>query len=286
MAHTKNLRDIRATHVTTAGGKGASLGELLAAGISVPPGFVVTTDAFAHFTATLPTVTAEAILAAPLPRVLQKEILAEYAALGSEFVAVRSSATAEDGAAHAWAGQLESFVPTSEADLITNIKKCWASLFSPRARAYREQAGLTRADISVAVVVQALIDSEQAGIGFSAHPVTGDTNHIVVEAVHGLGEAAVGGHVTPHTFVLGKQNGDIIELYEGTQDRMLVRGKNNQAAWVPLPQDAKKLTATQLKELAATITRIERHFGQPMDVEWTWANRTFFIVQSRPITKL
>jgi phosphoenolpyruvate synthase/pyruvate phosphate dikinase len=286
MAHTKNLRDIRASHVNIAGGKGASLGELLAAGISVPPGFVVTTHAFKQFIAALPTVTPEAILAAPLPAALQKEILAEFTALGSNFVAVRSSATAEDGASHAWAGQLESFVPTGKGDLIANIKKCWASLFSPRATAYREQAGLTKADISVAVVVQALIDSEHAGIGFSAHPVSGDTSQIVVEAVHGLGEAAVGGHVTPHTYVLSKHSGDILEIYEGTQDRMLVRGKNHQAEWTPVPQGTAQLTPQDLKALAQTITRIEQHFGAPTDVEWAQAHNTFYIVQSRAITTL
>lgn len=286
MAHTKNLRDIRANHVKTAGGKGSSLGELIAAGISVPPGFVITTEVFNQFTTSTPALTAKAILDTPLPASLQKEIMAEYDALGSEFVAVRSSATAEDGAAHAWAGQLESFVPTSKDELLLAIKKCWASLFSLRAIAYREQAGLAQADISVAVIVQALINSEHAGIGFSAHPVTGNKSHVVIEAVHGLGEAAVGGHVTPHTYVLSKQNGDILEVYEGTQDRMLIRGKNREAQWQPLPPGTKKLTPIELKELTATIACIERHFGSPMDVEWARAHNTFYIVQSRPITTL
>lgn len=286
MAHTQNLHKTRATHTAIAGGKGAALGELLAAGIPVPPGFVVTTQAFKTFVNTLPAPTAEAILAAPLPADVQAEILSEYKKLGAEFVAVRSSATAEDGVAHAWAGQLESYVPTSEHELLTNIKKCWASLYSPRALAYREQAGLANAHVHVAVVVQALVDSEHSGIAFSAHPVTGNRDHIVIEAVHGLGEAAVGGHVTPHTYVLGKQTGDIIELYEGTQDRMLTRGKNNQAEWRPLPPDAKKLSPAQLQELAAHIRAIEHHFGRPIDVEWAHAHGTFYIVQSRPITTL
>jgi phosphoenolpyruvate synthase/pyruvate phosphate dikinase len=284
MAHIKNLRDIRASHVQSAGGKGASLGELLAAGISVPPGFVITTEAFEHVTATLPVVTAETILATPIPPSLQKEIVAEYTALDCEFVAVRSSATAEDGASHAWAGQLESFVPTSKSEVIDNIKKCWASLFSQRATAYREQAGLAHANVSVAVVVQALVDSEHAGIGFSSHPVSGNTDQVVIESVHGLGEAAVGGHVTPHTYVVSKFGGDIIEIYEGTQDRMLVRGGDHKAQWRPIPADATQLTQKDLAELTATIARIERHFGKPMDVEWARAHNTFYIVQSRPIT--
>ena len=286
MAHTQNLHHTRASHTATAGGKGAALGELLAAGIPVPPGFVVTTQAFAKCIRALPEPTAESIMAAPLPADLQAEILAEYKKLGATFVAVRSSATAEDGAAHAWAGQLESYVPTSESELLINIKKCWASLYSPRAIAYRKQAGLAKAEVHVAVVVQALIDSEHAGIAFSAHPVTGSREHIVVESVHGFGEAAVSGHVTPHTYVLGKQNGDIIELYEGSQQKMLVRGKNNQAEWQPLPPDATQLSPAQLQELARHIRAIEQHFGTAMDVEWAHAHGTFYIVQSRPITTL
>lgn len=284
MAHTKNLRDIRATHVKSAGGKGASLGELLAVGISVPPGFVITTEAFEHFTATLPSVDAETIIATPLPASLRKKILAEFTALDSDFVAVRSSATAEDGTTHAWAGQLESFVPTAKDALLDNVKKCWASLFSSRAVAYRKRAGLADADVSVAVVVQKLIDSEHAGVGFSTHPVSGNSSHVVIESVHGLGEAAVGGHVTPRTYVINKSDGTILELYEGTQNRMLVRGKNHQPEWRPIPSQAKKLTPDELAELTTTIKQIERHFGKPMDVEWAHAHATFYIVQSRPIT--
>jgi phosphoenolpyruvate synthase/pyruvate phosphate dikinase len=288
MSYTQDLRHTRAAHVAVAGGKGAALGELLAAGVPVPPGFVVTTAAFNHFLRanTLGTPSAESIIAAALPADLQSQITAAYTALNVPHVAVRSSATAEDGAAHAWAGQLESFVPTGANSLITNIKKCWASLYSPRAITYREQAGLAGADVSVAVVVQALVDSEHAGIAFSAHPVTGSTEHIVVEAVHGLGEAAVGGHVTPHTYVLSKAHGEIVELYEGTQDKMLVRGKNQQAEWRPLPKDAKKLSPAVLQELAGHVRRIEQHFGAPMDVEWARQHDTFYIVQSRPITTL
>jgi len=286
MAYTQNLRHIRASHTAIAGGKGAALGELLAAGIPVPPGFVVTTQAFTPFVSALSERSASAILTTDLPADLQIEVTAEFTKLGAPFVAVRSSATAEDGAAHAWAGQLESYVPTSQTELLTNIKKCWASLYNPRAITYRKQMGLASADVHVAVVVQAFIDSEHAGVAFSAHPVTGSRNHIVVESVHGLGEAAVDGHVTPHTYVLGKQNGNIIELCEGTQKNMLVRGRNNQSQWKPLPPNVQKLTAAQLQELAGYVRNIERHFGRPMDVEWAYTHGTFYIVQSRPITTL
>lgn len=288
MIYTQGLHTIRAAHVAMAGGKGAALGELLGVGVPVPPGFVVTTTAFRHFLQAnkLPHPTAAAIMAAGIPPALQTEITAEYKKLGSPFVAVRSSATAEDSAAHAWAGQLESFVPTSAATLLTNIKKCWASLYSPRAIAYRAQAGLADAEVSVAVVVQQLIESERSGIAFSVHPVTGNADHIVVEAVHGLGEAAVGGHVTPDTYVLAKAGGDIIEMYNGAQDKQLVRGAGGEAVWQPLPAYAQKLSPAALQQLAAHVRRIEQHFGRPTDIEWAHKRDTFYIVQSRPITTL
>lgn len=283
--HIKNLQDVRKTHVPAVGGKGAALGELIYAGIPVPPGFVVTTAAFSHFLAAnnLNKPTAQDILQASIPDQLASEISAEHTKLASPFVAVRSSATAEDGASHAWAGQLESYVPTSANDILQNIIKCWASLFSPRALAYRQQAGLHADDVSIAVVVQQLIDSEHAGIAFSQHPVTGNADHIVIESVCGLGEAAVGGHVTPDTYIVGKHTGEIIEQYPGTQDKKLVRGAQGNAEWQPTANEP-ALATSRLQDLAGHVKTIEAHFSVPMDVEWAHAHNTFYIVQSRPIT--
>lgn len=282
MSYVYDLRDVRADHSHRVGGKAAALGELYAANIPVPSGFVTHTDAFYDVLAQHRHPTAEDIAAAPISKAFQREVETAYSALNSPFVAVRSSATTEDGAINAWAGQLESFVPTDAANLITNIKKCWASLYSPRAIAYRKQAGQADTPVGVAVIVQSLVDSQFAGIGFSAHPVTGDTNYIVIEAVQGLGEAVVGGHVTPHTFIINKSTGKIIESYPGAQDKQLVRGPGGTALWQST-QPA-ELSDAHIATLCAHICQIESHFGRPMDVEWAFAHDTFYIVQSRPIT--
>ncbi len=282
MSYVHNLRDVRASHSQRVGGKAASLGELCAAKLPVPNGFVVHTDAFYDSLSHIKNPTAEAIIATRLSGKLQKEIEAAYSALNSPFVAVRSSATTEDGAANAWAGQLESFVPTDAASLVSNIKRCWASLYSPRAIAYRKQAGQADIPVGVAVIVQSLIDSQFAGVGFSAHPVTGDNNYIVIEAVQGLGEAAVGGHVTPDTFIIDKSTGIVVESYPGAQDKQLTRGPAGIAEWQPAQPAA--LTDAHLTTLCTHIRQIESHFGRPMDIEWAFAHGTFYIVQSRPIT--
>lgn len=283
--YTKSLGALRKTDAAIAGGKGAALGELLYAGISVPPGFVVKTAGFRRFLRAneLTQPTAQSVISANIPTEVAAEITDAYKNLGSSFVAVRSSATAEDGTAHAWAGQLESFVPTDANNLLANIKKCWASLFSPRARAYRTQAGLDDREPAIAVIVQQLIESEYAGIAFSQHPVSGDATQIVIESVQGLGEAAVGGHVTPDTYIVTKQSGEIVEKYEGSQDKKLVRGAHGEAEWQPLTH-ASALPPAIVQKLAAQVAAIETHFGTPMDVEWAFAHNKLYIVQSRPIT--
>jgi len=127
-----------------------------------------------------------------------------YNDLDCEFVAVRSSATSEDSAAAAWAGQLDSYLNTNKKKILENVKRCWASLFTPRAIFYRFEKGLCGTDISVAVVVQKMVESEESGIAFSVHPVTEDPNHIIIEAGFGLGEAIVSGQITPDSYVVDK----------------------------------------------------------------------------------
>ncbi|HHH12355.1 MAG TPA: hypothetical protein ENJ77_00575 [Candidatus Moranbacteria bacterium] len=213
-----------------AGGKGASLGEMTRAGIPVPPGFVVTANAFEHFAQTqdlsqeirsiLQTVDTNAVHTvekasekiqtlirnAQIPAETEKEIKNAFRKLNTKYVAVRSSATAEDGADHAWAGQLSSFLNTTQEQLLNNIKECWASLYTPRAIFYRFEKGLHTAHISVAVVVQKMVESEKSGIAFSVHPVTEDPNQLIIEAGFGLGEAIVSGSVTPDSYVVSKKD--------------------------------------------------------------------------------
>ena len=244
---TKNFTELDKNSAPIAGGKGASLGEMINAGIPVPPGFVVLSEAFEKFLAeTDLNVEIEALLAtvdnqkmhtvenasekiqslilnAKMPEDIVKEIEIEFKKLDAKYIAVRSSATAEDGAEHAWAGQLNSYLNTTQENLLENIQKCWASLFTPRAIFYRFEKyplpsplpeGGTQGGgekISVAVVIQKMIQSEKSGIAFSVHPVTEDPNQLIIEAGWGLGEAIVSGSITPDSYVVDKSR---IKNYE------------------------------------------------------------------------
>lgn len=295
-----------------AGGKGASLGEMTQAGIPVPPGFVVVRSAFDRFVeethlaaeieAALDKVNCEDVASVDrtsrvihdlihdvrFPKDLEEEILASFDVLGAEFVAVRSSATAEDGSAASWAGELESYLNTTREVLLGNVKKCWASLFTPRAIVYRNEKGMRNTHVSVAVVVQKMVQSEVAGVTFTVHPVTRDVNQMILEACWGLGEYIVGGIVTPDSYVVDKRDGTLLDVYVAEQEKMLVRSeKGNKEIMVPAEKkEAQKITITQIGELAEICKRIEVHYGFPCDIEWAMEAGVFYIVQSRPITTL
>lgn len=252
-----------------AGGKAVALGAMLRSGFRVPDGFVVTTAA-TH----------------PLPPLVEQAILRWFDSLGARFVAVRSSAVAEDGATAAWAGQFETFLNVSRDTLLERIRDCQASAGSDRAKSYAEQHGL--ASGAVAVVVQAMVDSEVSGVAFSVHPVTQAPTHIVIEAGLGLGEAVVSGEITPDTHILDKSTGAALETHISHQTRMLVRDEAGGMRWQDTGTvgDAPKLSARQLAELADTVRRLEDHFGHAVDVEWGYAGDTLFVLQCRPITTL
>lgn len=295
-----------------AGGKGASLGEMTQAGIPIPPGFVVLAHTFDRFLAEtdltqeieaiLATVrhdemhTVERasekiqglILAATMPADIASAIMAEYEKLGAEFVAVRSSATAEDGAEHAWAGQLDTHLNTPKEEVLRNVQRCWASLFTPRAIFYRFEKGLHGTTISVAVVIQKMVQSEISGIAFSVHPVTEDRNQLIIEAGFGLGEAIVSGQVTPDSYVAEKEPRRIIDINVSEQGRALYRKEGGGNEWHELGEKGKTqvLTEAQILELAELIVHIEKHYGFPCDIEWAFESGNFYITQSRPITTL
>ncbi len=299
-----------------AGGKGASLGEMTQAGILVPPGFVILADAFERFIeetninveidAALHKVSRDEmhtvehasaliqdlILRAEMPEDIASLVRAEFKKLDAECVAVRSSATAEDGATAAWAGQLDSFLNTTEESLLKNVQRCWASLFTPRAIFYRFEKELHLTKISVAVVVQKMIQSEISGIAFSVHPVTEDRNQLIIEAGFGLGEAIVSGAVTPDSYVVEKDPRRIIDITISTQHRALYRdevGQDGGNVWKDIREpkaSSQVLTESQVLELSDLIIKIENHYGFPCDIEWAYENGKFYIVQSRPITTL
>lgn len=309
----RNIEQITKNDVALAGGKGASLGEMTQAGISVPPGFVILATAFEKFLvetdlnveidSALESVdhkemhTVEGasekikalILQADIPKNIKLEIKRLFKNLNSKYVAVRSSATAEDSASAAWAGQLDSFLNTTENDLLENVKRCWASLFTPRAIFYRFEKRLHKHKISVAVVVQRMVESEMSGIAFSVHPVTEDQNQMIIEAGFGLGEAIVSGQITPDSYIVKKEPRNIIDLNVEKQERGLFRSTHGGNEWQEINEpkaSSQVLTQEQILELANTITRIESHYGFPCDIEWAFADKKFYIVQSRPITTL
>lgn len=315
--HTKNFSQLYKTDAATAGGKGASLGEMLQAGIPVPDGFVVLaptfdgflaeTDLIQEIEASLATVdtksihTVEAASAriqelirqTAMPASITKEVLAEFHKLNSTYVAVRSSATAEDGADHAWAGQLSSYLNTTEDTLLERVQDCWASLFTPRAIFYRFEKGLHDTQISVAVVIQKMVNSEKSGVAFSVHPVTEDFNQVIIEAGLGLGEAIVSGAVTPDSYVVTKEPREIIDTNVNDQKKALYRsdapseeGYNEWRQLTTAEANSQVLQEKEIMDLTNIILTIEDHYGFPCDIEWAYEAGTFYIVQSRPITTL
>lgn len=310
--HLKTFHQISNADVAIAGGKGASLGEMTQVKIPVPPGFVVLAGAFDRFLeetdldveieAALHKVNQkdinsvdrasneirEMIMEAQFPKDLAKEVSAEFAKLKVPYVAVRSSATAEDSSVASWAGELESYLNTTKKTLLDNIKKCWASLFTPRAIVYRYEQKLHKTKVSVAVVIQAMVQSEVSGITFTVHPVTKDYDQMVIEAGYGLGEAIVGGMVTPDAYVIQKKNWTFIDKNISEQRMMIVKStKGNEEKTVPkAKQEKQKMADVKILALAKLCGNIEKHYKKPMDIEWGFANGKLYILQARPITTL
>ncbi len=290
MTFVRDFNTINKSDVSIAGGKGASLGEMTQADFPIPGGFVVLASAIETFLATtdlnveidaiLDTVKHEQIstieiasekiqaliLRAKMPREVADEIKKSFKKLNTTSVAVRSSATAEDSASAAWAGQLDTFLNTTEDKLLENTQRCWASLFTPRAIFYRFEKGMHGQHISVAVVIQKMVKSEKSGIAFSVHPVTEDQNQLIIEAGFGLGEAIVSGRITPDSYVVEKTPRRIID--------------------VNINQPSQVLSDEQILELSKLIIRAEDHYSFPCDIEWAYEAGRFFITQSRPITTL
>lgn len=315
ITYIKPFVELTKNDASIAGGKGASLGEMTNAGIPVPEGFVILADAFelfinknnikeeiARIVGSVDHTDNEQInkasedikkliLSKEIPEELKEGIVNYHVQLGSEFVAVRSSATAEDSSSAAWAGQLETYLNTTAEKLLENVKKCWASLFTPRAIFYRFEQNLANKKISVAVVVQKMIQSEVSGVAFSVHPVTKDRNKIIIEACFGLGEAIVGGEVTPDSYIIDKNKMMIDEIKIAEQTKGLFKGKEGSEqernVWNNIANThVQKLCGRLIIELAGIILNIESHYGFPCDIEWAMQNNKLYITQSRPITTL
>ena len=301
--------DDPAADLATAGGKGSSLARLARAGLPVPRGFHVTTAAYREFVTSTglaeeihaalrgvgaAEVIATAFAARPLPERTVEAVTAAYADLGSGLagggrtVAVRSSATAEDLPELSFAGQHDSFLNVSGVDsLLDAIRNCWASLWTERAIAYRDGNGIADiADIALAVVVQELVPADAAGVLFTANPLSGARDELVVNATWGLGEALVGGYVTPDTYVV--RGDEIVERRIGDKAVRTVRIDGGTTE-EPVPDDLRTepvLDDARVRELAAAGRRIHDLYGTPMDVEWALHNGQLAVLQARPITTL
>lgn len=313
MKYTRSFNELNKNDTELAGGKGASLGEMIQAGIPVPPGYVVITTGFDRFleetdlsqeiqsqldkvnrhemgTIEEASKNIQAlILNVEMPDDIKTEVMTGFKKLDAEFVAVRSSATAEDGANASWAGELDSYLNTTESTLLENVRRCWASLFTPRAIFYRFEKSFHKGRVSVAVVVQKMVNSEISGIAFSVHPVTEDPNQLIIEAGYGLGEAIVSGSVTPDNFVVDKRDWSLTDSYIADQERKLIKKAEGGNEWVEIPTDERekqKLSNEKIIELSKLVVHIEKHFGFPCDIEWVMEEDKLYIVQSRPITTL
>ena len=296
------------------GGKGASLGELMRAGIRVPPGFVLTTEAFAAFAATLPALreplaglraddlagigAATAglrarVLEAPLPESVHRSIARAHAELVGDDpgapVAVRSSATSEDSAEASFAGLQDTYLWVRGIDsVIDAVRRCWASLYSEPSVAYRLRLGLPEAQVAMGVVVQRMVDARCAGVMFTRSPTTGDRSVVAINASWGLGSAVVSGEVTPDEYALNKVTGEVTRRVISDKAVRDVPQPGGGVAPEPVPEPQRRIAClddAMLRTLLAMAERIERHYGHAMDVEWaTDAAGRLFILQSRPET--
>lgn len=302
------------------GGKAANLGELIAAGLPVPDGFCLTTEAYHEaasavqdgvlaelgaLQAALPPgspsraaelavvagLAREAIRAIPVPPRIVAAVGQAYAALGeSTPVAVRSSATAEDLPFASFAGQQDTYLNVIGIDAVLEaVRNCWASLWTDRAVAYRAALGIAPHEVALAVVIQRMVDAASAGVMFTANPLTGRRREAVIDAAPGLGEAVVSGAVNPDHFVVDTENAQVLERKLGDK-RVMVRplpGGGTEIQDLPGRPEASSLTDAQAVELAALGVQSERHFGSPQDTEWAIdTGGALWLTQSRPITTL
>lgn len=315
-SYTLALSDPACTELGLAGGKGSNLAKLSQAGFEVPRAFIVSTRAYDAFIegsklhsslfSTLSRIdfssadsveqrTSEirALLEnAEMPEPIRVEIVNDYHDLGKQlFVAVRSSGTAEDLGETSFAGQHDTYLDIhGDVKLVDAVKRCWASMWSARATAYRHRQGMQQTSISIAVVIQTMVSSDVSGVMFTVNPVTAAVDEIVVDAAWGLGEGIVSGILTPDQFVLDR---DTLKLKSAEVGSKAVRVVRNQPAGigtvtesVPAAQRAAAtLAEAHLRELGALGQAVEKFYGgYPQDIEWAYANGRLFLLQSRDIT--
>ena len=305
-----------AADLDTVGGKGQSLASMTAAGFPVPAGFTVTTTAYRQFVSdndlqqaiidgAKPELVGTAVsfdsasqqiqalfAEAELTDELKAQIGSAYTAFGAGEppVAVRSSANAEDLPDLSFAGQQDTYLNIRGRDAVyASVRDCWASLWTARALSYRHEHAIAQEAVAMAVVVQKMVPSEVSGILFTANPATGERSEMIVNASFGLGEAIVGGEITPDTYIIDRDTLAVRETIIGSKEHMMVSAAGQGTDTRELSaaeREQSSLAEPVLRELAQLAIAVERHFGQPQDIEWAVVNGTLSLLQSRPITNL
>lgn len=321
------FKNLNKESIATAGGKGANLGEMSNAGLPVPPGFVVTAQAYKFFiektgikskildvlkgmniedTDTLQKNAEkiqQIIISAEMPEEIKAETIDAYDTLSIkerkaselikpeefEFVAARSSATAEDLPEASFAGQQATYLNVRGHDeVIEAVQKCWASLFTARAIYYRVRNNFPHEKVLIAVVVQKMVNADKAGVMFSINPATNNPNEIVVEGAFGLGEAVVSGAVNPDLYVIDKSTSNVIKVEVREQKIKIIRdpktGKSITKKMAASEEKERVLNDKELYELARLTKKIESHYGKPQDIEWAIEKDKVYIVQTRAVT--
>jgi len=265
----RSVSSLSASDVDIAGGKGANLGELVRAGFHVPDSFVLTTAAYdaaanaAHVDPHDPAAAAERLRTSPVPEAVATAAREAYRALGGGRVAVRSSATAEDLPGASFAGQQDTYLGVEgDAEVLDAVRKCWASLWNERAVSYRSANGIDDAHVSLAVVIQRMVEADAAGVLFTADPITGRRGRGAIDAVRGLGDALVSGKVDPDHYLVDARTGEVVSAKGTTLD------------------------VARLRQIAEVGAQIEAHYGTPQDIEWAIEGSHLWIVQSRAITTI
>ena len=311
------FKDIDKDDIPIVGGKGANLGEMTKAGFPVPPGFAITVASYELFLnennlnkkiSDIQKVTdtsqpdqledasrkiRKLILFAKIPEEISIQTIKAYKKLSGRFksalVAVRSSATAEDLPTASFAGQQATFLNIKgEANLMENVRKCWASLFTPRAIFYREENKINHEKVKISVIVQKMIQSEVSGVVFSIDPVTNEKDRIVIEAIWGLGEMIVQGSVIPDRYIVQKETFDILSKEVSDQPVQLIKvGLETKEVSVSKKLQSKvKLNDDEILKLAKIVDSLQKHYYFPQDSEWAKEKGKIYIVQTRPVTTI
>ncbi len=324
------FKEISKDNISIVGGKGANLGEMYNLGMSVPPGFIINADAYKDFiertnikdkiTQILSGLNVEnneelqnkanevqkLIIATEIPDDIKEDIIDSYESMGitdektdasdlvkktqDEFVAVRSSATAEDLPEASFAGQQATFLNVKgNDDLVKAVRACWASLFTARAIYYRVKNNFDHMQVLIAVVVQKMVNSDKAGITFSVNPSTNTENEIVVEACFGLGEAIVSGSVNPDSYIVDKSSMEIKSKDIKEQEWAYVRDETGKTVKKTIIEDKRGIQILKDEEilgLAEIAKKLEEHYNKPQDIEWAIEGGKIYVVQTRPITTI